>query len=78
MYSMEIMARIGLIGLCFVAILIVGSGMAYYVRCCMRWRNRIAEIREGQNVYLGWNLKRLKETVTDLEYEMVDRMNLIF
>lgn len=78
MYSMEMMAWIGLICLCFVAILIVGTGMAYYVICCMRWRNRIVEIQEGQDVYLGWNLKRLKETVTDLEYERVDQMNLIF
>lgn len=78
MDSMKMMAWIGLICLCFIVILIVVAGAAYYMMCCMRWRNRIVEIRDGRTVYLGWNLKRLKETVTDLEYERVDRMELIF
>lgn len=76
MISMEMMVWIGLICLCTVLMLAIGA--VYYMMRCMWWRNRIAEIREGQAVYRGWNLKRLKETVRDLEYERVDRMELIF
>lgn len=76
MISMEIMVWVGLICLCTAVML--AAGIAYYMMRCVQWRNRIAEICEGQTVYLGWNLKRLKETVRDLEYERVDRMELIF
>ena len=54
------------------------AGSVCYVTHCARWRRRIAEIREGQPVYLGWNLKKLKETVRELEYEKVSRMELMF
>ncbi len=53
------------------------TGIVCYVSLCVRWRRRIAEVREGQPVYLGWNLKKLKETVRELEYEKVSRMELI-
>lgn len=76
MVSMEILVRIGLICLCILPVL--AAGAVYYVKRCMWWKNRIEEIREEQTVYCGWNLKRLKETVRDLEYERVDRMELIF
>ena len=76
MVSMEMMVWIGPVCLCILLILSVGA--VYYMRRCMWWRKRIAEIREERAVYLGWNLKRLKETVRDLEYERVDRMELIF
>lgn len=76
MDSIKMMVWIGFICLCFIVML--AAGVVYYMKCCMRWRNRIAEIRDEQTVYLGWNLKRLKETVRDLEYERVDRMELIF
>lgn len=76
MISTELMVWIGLVFLCIV--LMMAVGMAYYMIRCVRWRSRIAEMREGKAVYLGWNLRRLKETVRDLEYERVDRMELIF
>lgn len=76
MFSMEILIWIGLICLCI--LLTMAAGAAYYVKRCMWWKSRIEEIREEQPVYQGWNLKRLKETARDLEYERVDRMELIF
>ena len=54
------------------------AGFACYVMRCVRWHRRIAEVGEGQPVYLGWNLKKLKETVRELEYEKVSRMELLF
>ena len=53
------------------------AGVARYVTLCARWRRRIAEVKEGQPVYLGWNLKKLKETVRELEYAKVSRMELL-
>ena len=76
MASMEMIVWIGPVCLCILLILAVGA--VYYLRRCMWWRERIAEIREEQVVYQGWNLKRLKETARDLEYKRVDRMELIF
>lgn len=76
MLSMEMVAWIGLVSLCILLILAVGA--VYYVRRCIRWQSRIREIGGEQNIYQGWNLKRLKETAKDLEYERVDRMELIF
>lgn len=57
---------------------VLAAGAACYVVCCVRWRRRVAEVREEQPVYLGWNLKKLKETVRELEYEKVSRMELLF
>ncbi len=76
MVSMKILVWIGIISLCVLPVL--AAGAVYYVRRCMWWQSRIEEIREEQSVYCGWNLKRLKETARDLEYERVDRMELIF
>lgn len=76
MFSMGIIVWTGLICLCI--LLLLAAGAAYYVRRCMWWQNRIEEIREEQDVYRGWNLRRLKDTAKDLEYERVDRMELIF
>ena len=59
-------------------VMALSAGIARYVIHCVRWRRRIAEVREGQPVYWGWNLKRLKETVRELEYEKVSRMELLF
>lgn len=55
----------------------LAAGLACYVTLCARWRRRIAEVREEQPVYLGWNLKKLKETVRELEYDKVSRMELL-
>lgn len=76
MNSVKMMVWVGLICLCF--ILILSAVVIHYIMCCVRWRNRIEEIRDGQTVHMGWNLKRLKETAKDLEYEKVDQMELIF
>ena len=66
-------------GLAAAAVVIVlTAGIACYVIRCVRWRRRIEEVKEGQSVYWGWNLKRLKETVRELEYEKVSRMELLF
>ena len=54
----------------------LATGFAYYVTCCIRYRKRIAELKEEQQVYLGWNLRHLKETVQELEYDKVSRMEL--
>ena len=59
------------------SIMLLTAGIACYVWLCVRWRRRIGEIREEQPVYLGWNLKKLKETVRELEYDKVSRMELI-
>lgn len=75
MISMEMLVWIGLFCLCILSML--AAGTVYYVKRCLWWQGRIREIREEQAVYLGWNLKRLKETEKDLEYERVDRMELI-
>jgi hypothetical protein len=56
----------------------LAAGSVCYVTRCVRWRRRIAEVGGGQSVYLGWNLKKLKETVRELEYEKVSRMELLF
>ncbi|MCM1120666.1 MAG: hypothetical protein NC543_15040 [bacterium] len=72
---MKMALWMGLI-LCFFLILCVA--VIHYIVYCLRWRKRIEEIRDGQTVYMGWNLKRLKETAKDLEYERVDQMELIF
>lgn len=76
MFSVEMIMWIGLICLCI--LLMLAAGAAYYVKRCLWWQSRIEEIREGQVVYQGWNLRRLKDTAKDLEYEKVDRMELIF
>lgn len=57
-------------------LVLLASGFAYYVTCCIRYRKRIAELKEEQQVYLGWNLRQLKETVQELEYDKVSRMEL--
>ncbi len=59
------------------AITLLVTGIVCYISLCIRWRRRVAEVREGQPVSLGWNLKKLKETVRELEYEKVSRMELI-
>lgn len=59
-------------------IMALAAGLACYVTLCVRWRRRIAEVKEEQPVYLGWNLKKLKETVRELEYDKVSRMELLF
>lgn len=56
----------------------LAAGSACYVTRCVRWRRRIVEVGEGQPVYLGWNLKKLRETARELEYEKVSRMELLF
>lgn len=56
----------------------LAAGVVCYVAVCARWRRRIAEVREEQPVYLGWNLKKLKETARELEYDKVSRMELLF
>lgn len=70
--------RIGLYVSLGLVVAALAAGIACYVIHCVRWRRRIAEVREGQPVYWGWNLKRLKETVRELEYEKVSRMELLF
>ncbi len=64
-------------GLAAVLIMALSAGIARYMTLCARWRRRIAEVREEQQVYLGWNLKKLKETVRELEYVKVARMELL-
>lgn len=64
--------------ICLFLIMILAVAAINYTLCCLRWRKRIEEIRDGQTVYRGWNLWRLKDTAKDLEYERVDRMELIF
>lgn len=56
----------------------LAAGAVGYAAVCARWRRRIAEVREEQPVYLGWNLKKLKETARELEYDKVSRMELLF
>lgn len=46
---------------------LVVAGSVCYVMGCLRWRRRIAEVREGQPVYLGWNCcfhdRGIRETI---------------
>ena len=70
--------RIGLYVSLGLVVAALAAGIACYVIHCVRWRRRIAEVREGQPVYWGWNLNRLKESVRVLEYEKVSRMELLF
>ncbi len=60
----------------FGSAMLLTAGIVSYLSLCFRWRRRIAQVREEQPVYLGWNLKKLKETVRVLEYDKVSRMEL--
>lgn len=46
----------------------------FYIIFCGRYRRRIRELEpEGQR-YQGWNLRRLKETIAEIEAEKTDNI----
>lgn len=42
---------------------------AVYLLNCFKNRSRIRQLRSEEEIYYGWNLKRLKETVVEMELQ---------
>lgn len=59
--------------LSLMAVIIVGTLVSIYYFRCRQYQKRISELSENnESTYSGWNLKRLKETILELEMEKVD------
>ena len=57
------------------AVLFVGMLISLYYFRCLKYRKRIRELGGERVPHSGWNLKRLKETVTEIEWELVGEEN---
>lgn len=55
------------IGVMFI-MLVVGA-CAIYLMECYRCRSRITQLDPNKKVYCGWKLRRLRETIAELELE---------
>lgn len=56
-----------------IAVILIGT-LALYLFGCYGYRKRIRQLRRGQDVYCGWKLWRLRETVKELEMQEVEQI----
>lgn len=47
---------------------------ALYLLICHNYRKRVLELREEEECYFGWNVWRLKATVSELELQKAERI----
>uniref|UniRef100_UPI0040560C3F hypothetical protein n=1 Tax=Acetatifactor sp. TaxID=1872090 RepID=UPI0040560C3F len=48
--------------------------IVFYFMNCYKCKMRIKQLQHDQNVYHGWNLGRLRETVEELELQETDAL----
>lgn len=54
---------------------ILAVGMALvYIGSCYKCRLRIKQLQKNQGSVRGWNLRRLRDTVTDMELQQTEQI----
>ncbi len=53
--------------------IIIATILGIYYFKCMQYRKRLSELKKnGVDIKLSWNLKALKEEVTEIEWNLVN------
>lgn len=50
--------------------------LCIYLLACRKYRKRMVSLEAPKEIYHGWNLRRLRETVEELELKKAENLNL--
>ena len=54
--------------------LVIGMAMIYVISCC-KCRNRIQQLQNSSGKVNGWNLRRLRDTIIDMELQQTEEIS---
>ena len=61
------------VALIIVSLLVIAAVGIYYAYC-QKYRNRIKELESGTRAYHGWSIRKLKDTVRELENKKLEEV----